>query len=341
MGWALLYAGVAVISALATGWLRRRAVRTGMIDVPNRRSSHLIPTPRGGGAVIPVVTGLAAISAWIAGDLRATLAVALLTGGGAVALSGWLDDRFQLSARPRLVIQLLASMLIVWVASGSAGPGPIPPLLTGAIVVLGLTWSTNLFNFMDGIDGLAGGQAVFMAATSGVLLWLDGEQDLALIMMTCAAASLGFLAWNWPPAKIFMGDVGSGFLGYFFGAMAIVSVAEGALNVPVWLILGAVFIVDSSLTLLRRAMRRERILEPHRTHAYQYAARLLGGHRAVTVGALLINLVWLLPLAIWASGRPDIAWWLLLPAWAPLALVWWLVCRRGEIGNQAVADAGL
>ena len=179
---------------------------------------------------------------------------------------------------------------------------------------MGLVWLTNLFNFMDGIDGLAGMEAVCVSGL-GALLLRNALPGYAQVSWMLAAASLGFLVWNWPPAKIFLGDAGSGFLGFSLGVLAMFSSRAGTAFLWPWLILLAVFVVDSTVTLLRRVLSQARWYEAHRSHAYQHAARLWGSHAKVTLAAAAIDIAWLFPLAWCACRYPEAA-----PAFAAVAI---------------------
>lgn len=190
---------------------------------------------------------------------------------------------------------------------------------------------------MDGIDGIAGVEAVTVAAGAALLLWVRGDAAMAGVLVLLAAAVLGFLAWNWPPARIFMGDVGSAYLGFVLGVMALATSAEGPLNLWVWLILLAVFITDATVTLLRRLLRGERWYEAHRTHAYQHAARRFGSHRKVTLAVGALNVLWLLPLAGVACALPGYGWWLAVVAYLPLLL---LAVKFGAGQAPAAEPAG-
>ena len=163
-----------------------------------------------------------------------------------------------------------------------------------------LVWLTNLFNFMDGIDGLAGMEAVSVSGLGAFLLLRNRLLSGAQLSLMLCAASLGFLVWNWPPAKIFMGDVGSGFLGFTLGTLALFSSKTDSTLVWPWLILLAAFLVDATVTLLRRISGRARWYEAHRSHAYQHAARASGSHAKVTLAVAAMNIGWLFPLA-WAA----------------------------------------
>jgi len=298
----LSLAVVFAVVAVFTGTVRRFALRNELIDVPNQRSSHRTPTPRGGG--LAIVAGV--VFAWIASGIRGAVAadsvLVLALAGLVVAGVGFVDDRAHVAARWRLLAHLLAATIVtIW--TGGLGhltlPGHILELGWAGqfLALLGVVWMINLFNFMDGIDGIAGIESATAAFGAAGLLWLSGHAADALILAIAGAASLGFLVWNWPPARIFMGDVGSGFLGFVLGSMAIATHVEGSLDIWAWLVILGVFVVDATVTLIRRVMRGERFYEAHRSHAYQNAARHLNSHKMVTLAVAAINVLWLLPIA--------------------------------------------
>jgi Fuc2NAc and GlcNAc transferase len=194
------------------------------------------------------------------------------------------------------------------------------------LLLLAGVWWINLFNFMDGIDGIAGSQAVFMLlAGAGLAAWgrPDVTADPIWILMLCmAAAAIGFLCLNWPPARIFMGDVGSTYLAFIISALALATVQAGWLSYPVWLVLGAMFVSDATVTLLTRMIRHERWHAPHRSHAYQRLARHYGKsghtHLPVTLLTIGINILGLAPLAWACLAWPQWAWGFVVLAYAPL-----------------------
>lgn len=187
---------------------------------------------------------------------------------------------------------------------------------------LGVAWTVNLFNFMDGIDGIASSEAVFIAWSGALLGLLTGLSPAVPTMaFVFGAVCCGFLLWNWPPAKIFMGDVGSGYLGFILVVLAVGATRENPAALAVWVILGGVFFCDATVTLARRLGRGERVHEAHRSHAYQWLARRRKSHRFVTLAVSGVNLLWLLPCAWFASMHPGLAAWLVLIAFMPLVLV--------------------
>lgn len=308
---ALLYVAAGVLSAGLTWLVKRHALISGMLDVPNHRSSHQRTVPRGGGLSVVVVTLLGMTTATAAGQMEPNVSIALIGGGALVAAIGWADDRSSQPAAVRLAVHAVAGIWAVGWLHGlpaiSVGPASYELGFGGPLVaVIGIIWSINLFNFMDGVDGLAGSEATSVGIFGGLLLLRFGEQGLAIAAFLIAAASAGFLVWNWPPARIFMGDVGSGFLGFIFAALAIAS--ENARAVPIvwWAVLAGVFIVDATITLIRRILRREHIGVAHRSHAYQKAVSAGHSHRGVTSAVIAINsILWLLA---WVGlARPETA----------------------------------
>jgi len=290
-------------AAILTGIIRSYAIHASIIDIPNERSSHQHPTPRGGGLSFVITSILAFIAASILTGLSWNITLAASLGGAVVALVGFWDDRGHVNAKWRLLAHFITA------AIGLFFLGPIPSFdLFGSTVHLGfagyilgaftIVWLINLSNFMDGIDGLAGSEATISAyGTAGLLLWLNAPSTQWLPPLLFGTAVLGFLVWNFPPAKIFMGDAGSGFLGFIISLLMLWNAHSDQKFLWIWLILMGVFIVDSTFTLIRRLLNKERIYEAHRSHAYQQAARQIGRHRPVTLTVAAINLFWLLPLA--------------------------------------------
>ncbi len=306
-GW--IYVIALVLAAALTGLLRRYALATSLLDMPNARSSHNSPTPRGGGLSIVMVflLGLPVLSGM---DVLTPDAMRAFFGAGAsVALMGFLDDHGHIPARWRLLVHFLgAAWGFYWLGGLPLLVFPFPGLGAHAIdlglagQILGmfyLVWLLNLYNFMDGIDGLASIEAITVSL-GGALLYLLGpgamEQWAAPVLLAVTVA--GFLFWNFPPARIFMGDAGSGFLGIVLGLFSIQAAWIAPQFFWSWLILLGVFIVDATWTLIRRFLRGEKIYEAHRSHAYQYASRYYKSHKTVSLAIGVINVCWLTPLAM-------------------------------------------
>jgi Fuc2NAc and GlcNAc transferase len=303
-------------SALLTALVRRYLLGRRILDIPNERSSHLAPTPRGGGVSVVVVFLLTVRLFVQRGAISTGLGAALIGGGLAVAAAGFLDDHFRVSAWLRLPIHFAAAGWALW-RIGGMGPLHLGWIVwnwgwVGQLLALaGLVWMTNLYNFMDGIDGLSGLEALCASGLGSLLLAWSGLGGLAETALALAGASAGFLVWNWPPAKIFMGDVGSGFLGFVFGVLAIASAKERPWLLWAWLILLSIFIVDSTVTLIRRFIAGARWYEAHCSHAYQHAARRWDSHSKVTLTIAAGNVAWLFPLAwgacVWPAAGPLFA----------------------------------
>lgn len=317
---------VICLSFLLTAGLRRYALAKSIIDIPNARSSHSLPTPRGGGVAIVVAFALAVLLLVWAHFLPWRDALGLLGPGLAVALIGFMDDHGHIAARWRLLGHFSASCAALVCLGG------LPAIQFGEQVIslgwLGLVlaafylvWILNLYNFMDGIDGIASVEAVSVCLGGSALYLLAGKSDLAITPLVLALSVSGFLLWNFPPAKIFMGDAGSGFLGMVLGVLSLQAGWVSSELLWGWLILLGVFIVDATFTLLRRLCRGEKVYEAHRSHAYQFASRKHGAHRPVTLTVLAINILWLLPISVAVVGLHWNGFFSLLFAYIPLVVI--------------------
>jgi len=322
----------AIVSGVGVGLIRRHAIQRQIIDFPNERSSHSTPTPRGGGLSIVIVVLIGTLALAISANVPWNVAGAIIVGGF-VALIGYIDDRGDLSPLTRGIAHLVSAIV------GLALLGGMPTLdlgftvlewgLLGHVVgVVGIVWMTNLYNFMDGIDGLAASEAVFVFGVGGILLASSGLTGLALLCALTVGSSIGFLRWNWPPAKIFMGDVGSGFLGYLIAIVAIASGNQG-FSLWVWLILVAAFFVDATVTLIRRVLRGEKWYSAHRSHAYQHLTQNWGSHLKVTLTVIALNLLWLGGLATLATIEPSWTLGIVTVALLPL-IVLAIMLRAGK-----------
>jgi Fuc2NAc and GlcNAc transferase len=305
LAWLAVAIGALLVALVGTGLVRRFAP----LDLPNARSSHAEPTPRGGGLAI----GAALLLSWFglaAFDLLPIrLFLALVAGGAPLAAVAWLDDRRPGGVPPkvRFLVQGVAVGLALLLLGGlprldfGAFAIPLNPMGMAIFVAVPMVWLVNLFNFMDGTDGLAGVEAATVAGFATALFLLVGDPPLALCSLAVAAAALGFLPWNWAPARIFLGDVGSCLLGYTFAVLAVAGEARDGVPAMLWTVVLGVFFWDATLTLLRRWRAGEDWTAAHRSHAYQRAARLWGSHARVAGGTLLINLLILGPLTLVAA----------------------------------------
>jgi UDP-N-acetylmuramyl pentapeptide phosphotransferase/UDP-N-acetylglucosamine-1-phosphate transferase len=328
-GYLFVFIAVLAASYAGTGLALRLLRERAILDHPNERSSHATATPRGGGiAVIAVL-----LAAW-AGISLFTIPVAMpapmvpvLVAAGSLALVSWLDDLRGVAPALRLLIQIAAATTALGALPGLVFQGVLPPELDWAATVLIWVWFINLFNFMDGIDGIAGVET----AAIGLGLFLIGVifaepiPGFTLYALSLVAAALGFLRWNWAPAKIFLGDVGSAPLGFLLGYLLLSAAAAGHW-VPA-LILPLYYLADSGITLGQRLVRGEKIWQAHASHFYQHAARALGSHGAV-VRAIAVADALLIILAL-AAARGFAAGAMACAVLVTAALLVYLARRTG------------
>jgi Fuc2NAc and GlcNAc transferase len=349
-----------VVTAIIVGCVRMSAV----MDIPNDRSMHKIPTPRGGGLgiVIGFVVGCAVLFARPKSDLFSVIA-GMLIGGLPIAAIGWLDDRTNVSPKWRALVHVSASAaalgVLVLTTQNVTGLTTHPPFIPfWAWWILGsvaCAYFLNIYNFMDGLDGLAGSEGAF-AGFAGALIvahrayshvinrdalsqsYIRLPEQPTPICILIGLCCVGFLFWNWPPAKIFMGDIGSGFLGFIFGFLALYGTLRDPASIAMWLIIFGVFVVDGTTTLITRAATNQKWYEAHNLHAFQKAARHLKNHSCITLGILSIDIFWLFPLALYADSHRELAFLMVPVAYAPLlAIALLFKAGRHECSNQQVA----
>lgn len=289
---------------------RTLAYKLDILDIPNARSAHRSPVPSGGGIgiVVSFFSGLCFLNCF--NLMNTQLLPSLLGGGLLLAAIGLLDDFKQVPARVRIFFHFIAAASVLYFF------GWMPPLDLGFYIwhwysagliigLLGLVWLINLYNFMDGIDGLAGSEAIFVALAAALLLYLKGHYQLIPLCLLLASTAGGFLILNWAPARIFMGDTGSGFLGFIFGVMLIATWWDGTMSPWQWLTLLGCFWVDATLTLLFRFFRGEPCYQAHCSHAFQQAVKKIGCHKRVVIGVICIDTLWLLPMSILMAYFPK------------------------------------
>jgi UDP-N-acetylmuramyl pentapeptide phosphotransferase/UDP-N-acetylglucosamine-1-phosphate transferase len=288
IGLAVLSLGLAWAATRAViPWLRRRAI----LDTPNARSSHDRPTPRGGGIglLAGLVAGWVGTAALLPGA-EPHLVAGLLVGVVALGAVSFVDDLGGLPAALRLAFQLLAvaGVLALLPADALVFQGVLPLPADRIVSALAWLWFINLFNFMDGIDGISGVEAASIGLGLALVAWFVGSFASLGLALCTAAAALGFLAWNWHPARVFLGDVGSVPLGFALGWLLIGAALDGAWAAA--LILPAYYWADATLTLLKRLARGEAVWRAHRSHFYQRAVQAGMGHAEVARHVLSTNL---------------------------------------------------
>jgi len=277
------------------------------IDVPNARSSHTIPTPRGGGVAFIIAFFCGIIILYAANLMSFNVLIALVGAGTIIGLAGYLDDLNSHSPRLKALAQVAS---LIW---GVYWLGPVPSLQLSdyiwqwGYIGIGLTmisglWLINLYNFMDGIDGLAASQAIFIFTSAAIFSLADGAYGQAWMLGILASSVGGFLLFNWQPARLFMGDSGSGFLGLMVVLLAIAT--PPPLTLWPWAIL-ITFVADATITVARRILRGEKWYEGHKLHAYQRLSRRWQSHKAATAAYMVTNIVFVLPLALLAWSDPS------------------------------------
>jgi len=330
----MIYILFFIISAFFTYLVKINGAKWQLMDVPNGRSSHRVPIPRGGGIGF-VLSSLAGLGYFYHEHfIDLSLLEILGLGSFLVAMVGFMDDIKNLPARYRLLFHsIMAVLLMVYVGiitDFDLGFTIIHWGLFGIVpTFLGLLWLTNFYNFMDGIDGFAalGGVTVFISLCLQLYLLYPASPLIpvcALFMVTL----LGFLGWNWPRAKVFMGDVGSHFLGFSLAALLLLSILQGPLTIWSWLITLGAFWVDATYTLFYRLFTGQKWYKAHRSHACQLLAQDLGNHYKVSFWAGMINLFWLLPFS------------LLSLFFTRFAVLWCIVALLPLLGICAYVGAG-
>ncbi|MDB1111399.1 MraY family glycosyltransferase [Pseudomonas extremaustralis] len=328
------------LSFFLTAALRRYALSRKMLDIPNVRSSHSVPTPRGGGVAIVLSFSAALIGMFAGGLIPSTLFYALTGAGMLTAVVGFLDDHGHIAARWRLLAHFASAIwAVAWLGGLPAislyGFNIYISWIGYLFAVVYLVWMLNLYNFMDGIDGIAGVEAMTVCLCGCLLYWINDTPVQAWSLVALASCVAGFLLWNFPPAKIFMGDAGSGFLGMALGVLSLQAAWTSPKFFWAWLILLGVFIVDATFTLLRRLLRGDKVYEAHRSHAYQFASRQFGAHLPVTLAVGVINILWLLPAALCLVIYDLDGATVLTVAYVPLVFLA-LKFRAGELERSTV-----
>ncbi len=329
-----------VLLALASGWLTGRwitwARRAQWLDAPGKRRSHEIPTVTAGGWVLVLlwVLGSLAVGLWLESSLLHNWPLWLIV----VVLSfvGWLDDQQGLPILPRLAVQLCsAAALLFWLWPEFLPQQPLFWRITVAgVLLLAVVWYINAFNFMDGIDGLAGQQALVTFACMAWLAANHGQTALFWSAGLLVAVVIGFLPRNWSPASLFMGDAGSLPLGMLSVALGMLAWQQGVMRWPAVVLLLSLFNLDAFFTLVKRWFSNRQCYTPHREHLYQWLVRSGFSHGKISLGYALVNLLLVVPLTLWVNQleEHDGVMVLLLFSLALAGLWWWL--RRQLLKNK-------
>ena len=287
---------------------KKIAINNNIVAIKNHRTLHSLPTPKGGGIVFSFLSLLSFILIWWNWQLPKELFLIIVVGGGVASIFGFVDDIKNIRARIKLIVQIfLAVWVVYWLEYGGLLLLDwMPTFLTIFLLLFFMVWIINAYNFIDGIDGLAASEAIFISLTLAVVLFLtNGSIEITAIFILIAASVSGFILFNWPPATIFMGDAGSVFLGYIFGSLLLFTVLTDNISIWSWLTVFGYFFADTTATQIIRIVLVEKWYLAHRSHAYQNLARITGSHLKVTRGITLYNLIWVLPLTLWSAIQPE------------------------------------
>lgn len=281
------------------------AIRKDIVAVPGSRTLHENKIPRGGGIVFSLLFVFGIAILFVLGITSFEVLMVLGVGGFVATIFGFADDIVDISEGYKMTVQILLAMWVVYWFEANILIEWVPSWFSLFITSFLLVWMINLYNFMDGIDGMAISGALFISIVASILSLVGGGLELSIIFFLLAVSSVGFIIYNWPPARIFMGDAGSIFLGYCFGALVLKSLTNGDISFWIWVIILSYFLVDTTVTLLLRIVIVRRYL-PHRSHAYQNLARIWNSHAKVTGLVMAYHFIWILPLSVWATIDNDV-----------------------------------
>jgi Fuc2NAc and GlcNAc transferase len=277
------------------------AEKSGMIAHPGERQSHAIATPTGGGLGLVFSIIVTTLCLQLILPLPGFWWQNMLPGILLLAIVGWRDDKLPVSSLARLLVQLAASF---WLLGFGWSQFSLTGVALFICMIVAIVWLMNLYNFMDGSNGMAGFQGVFTGLMLAVLFQIDGQYEMALIALAVAAACGGFLPLNFPRARVFMGDVASVPLGFIFASLAVYGIQTGSFSLPVFILIMSVFLVDATLTLLARALSGERWYTAHARHVYQRLIAQGWSHSQVLVVYQAINVILVLPAIVLANTYP-------------------------------------
>ena len=313
------------LSFFGTIFYRKFAIKHNILANLNFRTLHQKPTPRGGGIVFSMIFVFSISILCFLDIIQDNLIIVFVFGSTLAIIVGYIDDLFSISTIKKLVLQFLLAFWILFftedIFSFNLHIGFIE-IVTFLISAFLIVWLINVYNFIDGIDGMAILGAILISSTLLLTLIITNSySDLMIMLLVLLASCSGFLFFNWPKASIFMGDSGSIFLGFFFSAIIIYSINLKEVSLLTWLVIFGYYLSDTSITTILRIFLVKRWYGTHRSHAYQNLARIKNNHFVVTIGVLTYHLVWLLPLAILTVLKPNLGLIALIFAYLP-SVIW-------------------
>lgn len=309
-----------------TKLLMNSAKKIGILDHPNDRSSHSQPTPRGGGLVFSTILIVCSFGAYISDSGFKLISTVLLVGGPIVVAIGWLDDRYKLSATLRLVVHFYSAICVIGISTGWFHESvrflflPDIFLLNIIFCILFISWFVNLYNFMDGADGLASSTAVVGSLAMAFLCYESGADRIGIAYIFIACSVAGFLVYNWYPAKLFMGDSGSYFLGFCFASLAIIGKVESGISMYPSIIIFGFFIVDATYTLIMRFLRKQNLYQAHNQFGFHKLMKKGWSHRQVSILYSAVVLFWLFPWAYLSLKYPQFSFFIIALSYLPLLI---------------------
>ena len=314
-----------ILSILATKFYISIAHKYKLLSVPHQGGvrKDIVPTSGGisfGLIYIAFIVGLSYIS-----EIPNTYFYSITFGSGAMLIMGFIDDIYGLSSGIRLVLQFLFVLFVSYLFGvDEIIDGTFEYLLLLPIIIFGSIWIINTFNFIDGADGLVSTNSSIFAFIGGVFLLINNETILALLLFILSTLNLGFLVYNWSPAKVFMGDSGSLFLGSIFVIFGIGAFTQDTITFWIWLILLSIFYIETTVTLLIRIKRKENALKVHHSHhAYQQIIISSGKHNRPAILSIILHFIWIIPMAILAYNYPEKGWFITLIACLPLLFLFY------------------
>lgn len=315
----LLIALICLVAVVITAWVRKYTLHYQFIDEPNYRSMHNIPTPRGGGIVIVLSYFCVLLSLYFMQEITSHELSLLTIPVFITATIALIDDRYSLPVYLRAVFYFLSAIVFVYQCDH------LSSWLSMLAISILIVWSVNLYNFMDGLDGFAAIESISVLLFSMVLFYIDGANDLFWICLALLGSCFGFLYWNWHPAKIFMGDIGSCSLGLIFPMIALWAYFRYQISFYIWLILLSVFIADASFTLAYRVITGQKWWQAHKQHAYQKLA--LNGMKPDYIAASLLtfNIIFTWPTAIFALKFEQQAFFFVIFDYLILLCIWVII----------------
>jgi len=330
-----LFVAVAIVSSLITNFICYVSIKNKLYDIPNDRSSHDIPKPKGGGLSIVLILLITIGLLFFNHKIDSELSMSLLIGLSLVAIVGFIDDYKNLPISVRATAYVLAAVCSIHLLGGvsalSINGYQIQLNQFGCfLAVIFVVWITNLYNFMDGTDGFAAIQTICVGVFCGALFYFSAHPSYAILLFSLVASTIGFLYWNWSPAKIFMGDVGSCTIGFLFALLSIYTEKTGMLSMSIWLILLAPFIGDATFTLFKRILNKEKWYKAHNSHAYQRLYQLGWSHSQLAMGLLGTNIITIWPSAYFAYSYKNLELTMLISSYCIIAIIWCAVQHKSR-----------